>query len=70
MENSKNEIMETQELTWEMRTKRINTDKPIKIRTPDNIISGIGFDSDEDFSNYTIRKVSGVVAVDDNKGFK
>ena len=70
MENSKNEIMETLELTWEMRTKRINTDKPIKIRTPDNIISGIGFDSDEDFSNYTIRKVSGVVAVDDNKGFK
>lgn len=69
MENSKNEIMETQELLWDMRAKKVSTDKAIKIRTPDNIITGIGFDSNEDFSNYTIRKVSGTVAVDENKGF-
>lgn len=70
MENSRNEIMETQELTWNIRSKKVYTDKPIKIKTPDNIIYGIGFDSDEDFSNYTIRKVTGIVAVDDSKGFK
>ncbi len=70
MENSRYEIMETQELTWNMRTKKVFTDKPIKIKTTDNIIYGVGFDSDEDFSNYTIRKVNGIVAVDDAKGFK
>lgn len=70
MENSRYEIMETQELTWNMRTKKVFTDKPIKIKTTDNIIYGVGFDSDEDFSNYTIRKVNGIVAVDDTKGFK
>lgn len=70
MENAKNEIMETQELTWNIKTKKVWTDKAIRIKTPDNIINGIGFDADEDFSNYTIRKVTGVVAVDDDKGFK
>jgi LPS export ABC transporter protein LptC len=70
MENARAEIMETQELTWNMHSKRIFTDKSVKIKTPDNIIYGVGFDSDEDFSNYTIRKVNGIVAVDDAQGFK
>jgi LPS export ABC transporter protein LptC len=70
MENSKFERLETPSLTWNIRAKRIYTDKAIKIRTVDNTIYGVGFDSDENFSNYTIRKVTGVVAVDDSKGFK
>ena len=70
MENAKNEIMESQELTWNIKTKRVWTDKAIRIKTPDNIINGIGFDADEDFSNYTIRRVTGIVSVDDDNGFK
>lgn len=70
MENSHYEILETQELTWNMQSKKVFTDKLIKIKTPDNIIYGVGFDSDEDFSNYTIRKVTGIVAVDESNGFK
>jgi LPS export ABC transporter protein LptC len=70
MENERNEKLETQELMWNVRNKKIYTDQSIKIRTPDHIIYGIGFDSDEDFSNYTIRKVTGIVSVDDTKGFK
>ncbi len=70
MENERNEKLETEELMWNVRTKKIYTDKPIKIKTPDHIIYGIGFDSDENFSNYTIRKVTGIVSVDDSKGFK
>ena len=62
--------MESQELTWNIKTKRVWTDKAIRIKTPDNIINGIGFDADEDFSNYTIRKVTGIVSVDDDNGFK
>ena len=70
MENARNEILETQALTWNMRDKKIFTDKHIKIRTPDNVIYGVGFDANEDFSNYTIRRVNGIVAVDDAKGFQ
>jgi len=70
MENEKFERLETPSLVWDVRAKKISTDKSIKIKTTDNIIYGIGFDADENFSNYTIRKVTGIVAVDDNKGFK
>ncbi|MCB0508464.1 MAG: LPS export ABC transporter periplasmic protein LptC [Chitinophagales bacterium] len=63
MENYKHEKLETDELTWDMRTKKIFTNKPIKLKTPDNYIYGVGFNAAEDFSNYTIRKVTGVVAV-------
>lgn len=70
MENSKYEILETQALTWNMRDKKVFTDKAIKIKTPDNIIYGVGFDANEDFSNYTIRRVTGIVSVDNSNGFK
>jgi LPS export ABC transporter protein LptC len=70
MENERYERLETQELTWNVRTKKVFTDKQVKIKTPEHIIYGVGFDSDEDFSNYTIRKVNGIVSVDDSKGFK
>ena len=70
MENAKYERLETPSLTWNVRAKKIYTDKAIKIKTVDNTIYGIGFDSDENFSNYTIRKVTGIVSVDDKDGFK
>ena len=70
MENSRYERLETQELTWNTKNKKVFTDKQVKIKTLDHIIYGIGFDSDEDFSNYTIRKVTGTVSVNDTKGFK
>lgn len=70
MENEKYERLETPSLIWNVRAKRIYTDKAIKIKTIDNTIYGIGFDADENFSNYTIRKVTGIVSVDDDKGFK
>lgn len=70
MENARGEIMETQSLIWNMREKKVYTDQPIKIKTPDNIIYGVGFVANEDFSNYTIRRVKGVVSIDDAKGFQ
>jgi LPS export ABC transporter protein LptC len=70
MENEKYERLETPSLVWNIRTKKISTDKAIKIKTIDNTIYGVGFDADENFSNYTIRRVTGIVAVDDDKGFK
>lgn len=69
IENSKYEILETQALTWNMNTRKVYTDKAIKIKTVDNVIYGIGIDADEDFANYTIRRVTGIVSVDQTNGF-
>lgn len=59
----KHEILETPELFWSPDTKKIYTDKQIDIRTPDQVLHGVGMDSNQDFTDYTIRKVTGVVSV-------
>ena len=59
----KHEILETPELFWSPETKKIYTDKQVDIKTPDQVLHGIGMDSNQDFTDYTIRKVTGVVSV-------
>jgi LPS export ABC transporter protein LptC len=59
----KNEILETDELFWSPDTKKIYTDKPVDIKTPDQVLHGVGMDSNQDFTDYTIRRVTGVVSV-------
>lgn len=64
-ENDKGEMLETDELTWVEKDKKIHTDAPIRITTPDEVITGVGLDADEDFSNYTIRRIQGIVNVEE-----
>ena len=59
----KHEILETPELFWSPDTKKIYTDKRVDIKTPDQVLHGMGMDSNQDFTDYTIRKVTGVVSV-------
>jgi LPS export ABC transporter protein LptC len=59
----KHEVLETPELFWNPETKKIYTDKQVDIKTPDQVLHGMGMDSNQDFTDYTIRKVTGVVSV-------
>jgi len=59
----KHELLETPELFWNPETKKIYTDKHVDIKTPDQVLHGMGMDSNQDFTDYTIRKVTGVVSV-------
>lgn len=59
----KNETLATDELFWSPDTKKIYSNKPVDIKTPDQVIHGMGMDSNQDFTEYTIRKVTGVVSV-------
>ena len=59
----KHEVLETPELFWSPDTKKIYTDKKVDIKTPDQVLHGMGMDSNQDFTDYTIRKVTGVVSV-------
>lgn len=46
--------LETEELHWNNKTKRITTDKFVTISTKDEIIQGYGFESDQNLKNYEI----------------
>ena len=60
--------LNSEELIWRRKAKKIFSDKFVKITTKDEIIYGKGFESDEDFGNYMIRQVTGTI-VKETKGF-
>ncbi len=63
VKNVRNEELETEELTWDQRMEKIYTDKFIKIKTPDEILYGNGFESNQNFTRYRIKHLSGRVSL-------
>jgi LPS export ABC transporter protein LptC len=57
----KGELIKTDEFTWLPGEKRIFTDKPVSIKTRTDIIHGVGLDAAQDFSTYSLRRVSNSV---------
>ncbi len=59
----KQEKLETEELYWNKAKAQIYTDKFVKITTPEEILMGHGLQANQDFSNYRIKKVTGVFSL-------
>jgi len=62
--NFKNEVINTEKLFWDSQNNRIYSDEFIKITTDQEIMTGYGFESDEKMENYTIKNISGILAID------
>ncbi len=58
--NVEGEKIETEELIWDERNSRISSDKFVKITTADEILTGHGFEANEDFTRYKIHKVEAI----------
>jgi LPS export ABC transporter protein LptC len=52
-------------LVWNAKTKKITSNDFVKITTGDEIIYGDGFEADQDFTNYQIKNIKGIISVDD-----
>ncbi len=63
--NSKGERLDTEQLNWDENKKLLYSDKFVKITTPDKVIYGEGFESNQNFTKYKIFKIKGMVAVKD-----
>lgn len=61
--NNKGERLDTDELIWDEEKKTIYSNTFVKISTADEIIFGNGMVADQNFSNYTIKKITGTVKV-------
>ncbi len=66
--NLQGELFETEQLFWSQRERRIYSDSVIKITQVSHIITGLGFESDESMTRYTIRKPQGIFPVDKSAG--
>lgn len=61
VENTSGDKLETEHLIWDQKADRIYSDVFTRITSPDRVIFGDGFESNQDFSKYRIRKVRGVI---------
>ena len=59
--NKKGEKLETEKLVWDEVGKRIFTDAFVTISTGKEVIMGQGMESNQDFTKYEIKKVTGQI---------
>lgn len=58
------EHFETEELFWNQKEDKVYSDRFIRIEQEDKIITGVGFESNQNMTRYTIRESRGVFPVD------
>ena len=63
IDNEQDEQFDTQLLFWNQKTKQVYSDKFIRIRQQKRVITGIGFTSNQDFTNYTIKQTQGIFPI-------
>lgn len=63
--NQKGDTLKTEYLVWDQKKARIFSDQFVKIIQKDNQVStGTSFESNEDFSEYSIKNLKGQIYVD------
>ena len=61
--NREGEQFDTPELKWNQQTHRVYSDTSIHITREKSIIEGVGFDSNEEMSKYTILNPTGIFPI-------
>jgi LPS export ABC transporter protein LptC len=57
------EILNTEELFWEPNTGKVYTDKFVNIESGDEVLTGTGLETTQDFSSYVILKPEGIFSI-------
>jgi LPS export ABC transporter protein LptC len=63
--NSEGEILNTDQLYWDERLKIIYSNAFVRITRPQEVIMGEGFEADETFSRWKIKKIQGTIYIQD-----
>lgn len=66
-ESDSSEKLETEELIWEEADGRIYSDKFVTIKRPGEIIYGVGFETDQDFTEWTIKATEGDIQLGESQ---
>lgn len=65
IKNLEGKRFNTDLLYWDQRRQKVYSDRFIRIELPDRIITGRGFDSNQQMTVYTIRQPEGVLYFDE-----
>lgn len=65
--NLKGDTLKTEYLVWDTKKQKIYSDQFVKIIQKDQVFTGIGFESNQDFSSYHIKNLKGNMYVNVDK---
>ena len=65
--NSDGDVILTDQLFWNQMTHRLYSDAFIHIEKQGRVIEGYGYESNEQFSTYTLRQVEAIFPVDESR---
>lgn len=63
--NKNQEILNTEQLFWDEKKKLIYSNTSVKVTRPEEIIMGEGFESNENFTRWKIKKIQGTIYLKD-----
>jgi LPS export ABC transporter protein LptC len=63
--SKKNEKLETEELVWDEKNKKVFSSRYVRITNPEEVIFGYGFDANQDFTEWRIKQIEGRMKVRD-----
>lgn len=64
IENIDGRKFDTPQLFWSQKGRRIYSDSPIRITSDEEVIEGVGFESNEQVTKYTILRTTGIFTVE------
>ena len=64
--NLKGDKFDTELLFWDEKKEQIYSDKYIRIEQEDKTITGYGFESNQELTEYTIKNTTGIFTVENN----
>ncbi len=67
MTNVKGEVILTNEIYWSQMAHRLYSESFIHIEKQDRVIEGNGYESNEDFTTYTLRNVEAIFPIDEEQ---
>jgi LPS export ABC transporter protein LptC len=65
--NLNGDTLKTEYLVWDTKKQKIYSDQFVKFIRKDKIITGIGFESNQDFTEYQIKDIKGILYVNVEK---
>lgn len=66
MNYTSGEKLNSEELFWNPKKETVYTDKFVNITTDTEIIKGVGLTADQDFSNYQMGKITGIISIEED----
>jgi len=63
--NKDGDQLNSEHIIWNSRTQKISSDDFVKITTGDEIIYGDGFEANQDFTDYKISHIKGIISIEE-----